>query len=160
MVSKMQRETIDIQKCKKDIKEVLKREIIGFLVVCCAIVFCALFLAQMKRLPMIMILVGFAFVCAVGRVIKIFLIISKENFDIVQDSLVSKRKRLEDFILKFQENGSFELPQTCYKWSEGKYRSGEKVYDEAEAGETFYLVVSRRGKREILACYSLKDFEM
>lgn len=91
----------------------------------------------------------------------------KEMNCIVMDKLInaeykdrhSRRTIGERYCLHFSQYGKYVIPAENYKWSSAFSMSDEDVYNHANNGDEFYLVLSSH-KGKILYVYNTKIFEV
>lgn len=118
--------------------------------------------------------------CLVGEVVLLYvtirqlknLIMLHENIKkmncIVMDKLVyaeekdryRRTTRDERFCLHFLQYGKYIIPKENYKWSSDFSMSDVGVYNYANNGDEFYLVLSKPNNGKILFAYNAKMFEM
>ena len=92
----------------------------------------------------------------------------KKTNSIVIDKLVcaeekdrySRTTRDERFCLNFLQYGKYTIPKENYKWSSDFSMSDSGVYNYANNGDEFYLVLSKPSNGKILFAYNTKMFEM
>ena len=86
---------------------------------------------------------------------------------IVKDRLIntefkdkySRKVRDERYHLEFSQYGNYVIPAENYKWSSTFSMSAEGVYNYANSGDEFYLVLSKPHTGKILFAYNTKMFE-
>ena len=92
--------------------------------------------------------------------------ISGGRFKIVTDKVVSRKEITSDFgwfphtyyYLEFASHGEYSIRLANNTFSDEYIMSDMGVYHSARKGETFYLVLGRKGK--ILLAYNTKFFEL
>ena len=101
---------------------------------------------------------------------RLYRLIQQNGIEIVEDTLKSAyedgryRGRHYDlfYVLNFQHNGSYEIPERQhYSWSELYSMSHRGIYNTSIAGDTFYIVrVKDDPLHKILEVYNTKLFEL
>ena len=87
---------------------------------------------------------------------------------IVKDRLInaefidrhSRKVRYERYHLTFSQYGNYVIPNENYKWSSTFSMSDVGVYNYANSGDEFYLVLSKPHTGKILFAYNTKMFEL
>ena len=150
------------------------------------LVFCGVFFLlyfKMKefgifdKLMLIFVILFFILIIELMIMIVWRYIILNNKIILVRDSLYDKwtsghRKSRGGiyftYNFRFYRNGKYQLPKNISKyrlphainvWSENYCISDERMYELAECGDEFYLVLSRGKKGRVLLAYSGKMFE-
>ena len=174
----MQKEKLTIQNIKQDIH----RDINGcyknlVLFSCLFIALLSLFFViPVLNLQMFFYKIFFGFGALLFLVLLIIqikdLVILYRNLKnkncIVKDKLISAeikeefygRRYVKTYNLKFSGYGEYIIPEENYNWSSNFSMSAVGVYNYADSGDEFYLVLSKPHTGKILFAYNTKMFEL
>ena len=179
----MQKEILTLKNIKKDLHREIKSGYVRLTLLSAFFIFAFLILFMVFKIDftyvfreMLAILIGEVVIfCVIIRLIikQVNLHLSlKSKTCIVKDKLVglqirerqngSYRRRIydEDYCLVFSQYGEYIIPDENYKWSSDYSMSSRGVYNYANNGDEFYLVLSKRHTGKIMFAYNTKMFEL
>lgn len=171
----MQKERLTLQNIQQDLKKDLKSTLTGLVMlsvlsvlmaVICAVMWSAVFWLGLV-FGVFAVLLWIALVLEIGRVLVCWRVMNRQA-DPIKDTLIGMeikdhyqrgRGVYQTYHLYFSCYGEYQIPCESYSWSSVYPLSEYGVYNYANTGDEFYLVLSKRHTGKILLVYSTELFD-